>query len=154
MYPISIRMRYARNKSARRGFTLIEASLTTVIVGVGFVAMLQLFAAGTSANIKGTINTTGINLAKNVREMSLKMKFAQLTTLNNKTYSPAVDSRGEVLPDFSNWSQTVVVHPVDPDKLTLDITDADPDAVRVTVTVNHNGNKVCDLSWLSLKGAP
>jgi prepilin-type N-terminal cleavage/methylation domain-containing protein len=149
-------MRYARNNLShrRRGFTLIEASLTTVIVGVGFVAMLQLFAAGTAANVKGTVNTTGINLAKNVREMSLKLKFAQLISLNNKTYSPAVDSRGEALSDFSNWSQSVVVHPVDPDKLTLDISDADPDAVRVTVTVNHNGSKVCDLTWFSLKGAP
>jgi prepilin-type N-terminal cleavage/methylation domain-containing protein len=147
-------MRYARNNfSRRRGFTLIEASLTTVIVGVGFVAMLQLFAAGTAANVRGTINTTGINLAKNVREMSLKMKFAELPTLNGKTYSPAVDSRGIAISDFDNWSQSVVVHPVDPDKLTLDITDADPDAVRVTVTVLHNGTKVCDLSWFSLKGA-
>ena len=34
-----------------RGFTLLEASLASVIVGVGFLGMLQLLAAGTLTNL-------------------------------------------------------------------------------------------------------
>jgi prepilin-type N-terminal cleavage/methylation domain-containing protein len=59
----------------RRGFTLIEAAMVTVIIGVGVVAMLQLLAAGTVSNSEGTELTTGINLANNVREMSLALAF-------------------------------------------------------------------------------
>ena len=59
----------AQSRRRNRGFTLIEAAMTTVIIGVGFVAMLQLLATGTASNIEGAQTTTGINLAKNVREM-------------------------------------------------------------------------------------
>ena len=34
----------------RAGFTLMEAALVTVLVGVGVVATLQLLAAGTMSN--------------------------------------------------------------------------------------------------------
>ena len=77
---------YPRRRS--RELTLIEAAMTTVIVGVGFMAMLQLLAAGAASNIQGIEHAAAINLAKNVREMSLKMKYAQLGTVNGKTYRP------------------------------------------------------------------
>jgi len=37
-------------RGARRGFTLIEAALVTIIVGVAGVATMELLAAGTVAN--------------------------------------------------------------------------------------------------------
>jgi hypothetical protein len=46
-----------------------------VIIGVGVVAMLQLLAAGTVSNSEGTELTTAINLANNVREMSLGLAY-------------------------------------------------------------------------------
>ena len=45
-------MQYFRNhlrrtrRGRRGGFTLIEAAMTTLIVGVGFMAMMQLIATG------------------------------------------------------------------------------------------------------------
>jgi prepilin-type N-terminal cleavage/methylation domain-containing protein len=59
----------------RRGFTLIEAAMVTVIIGVGVVSMLQLLAAGTVSNSEGTELTTAINLANNIREMSLGLAY-------------------------------------------------------------------------------
>ena len=47
----------------------------TVIIGLGCVGMLELLAAGTVANSEGTELTTGINLANNIREMSLGLSF-------------------------------------------------------------------------------
>jgi prepilin-type N-terminal cleavage/methylation domain-containing protein len=137
-----------------RGFTLIEASLTTVIIGVGFLAMLQLLAAGTMTNIRAIESTTAVNLAKNVREMSLKKKFSEISALDGASYQPPIDSQGEALSDFANWKQTVAVHAVDPDRMTLDISNATPSAVRVSVQIEHNGERVCDVSWYAFDPNP
>lgn len=154
-------MRYRRHNSlrtarARRaGFTLIEAALTTVIIGVGFMAMLQLLAAGTASNIRGAQTTTGMNLAKNIREMSLKLPFDQLTTLNGVTHAPPVDSRGVSLGDtFKNWTQVISVQAVDPNKLTFDVSDETPDALRITVRIMQNGTELCQTSWYAFDGTP
>jgi hypothetical protein len=64
-----------RRSRGRRGFTLIESAIVTVITGFGVMGMLQLLAAGSLANAEGTELTTAINLAHNVREMCLGMPF-------------------------------------------------------------------------------
>jgi len=121
--------------------------MTTVIVGVGFMGMLQLLAAGTASNIQGIEHTTGINLAKNVREMSLKMKYVQLVALDGKDYNPVIDSQGKALSGYEQWHQVVTVHPVDPNRVTLDVSDASPSALRCTVNVTHNGKHITSMTW-------
>jgi Tfp pilus assembly protein PilV len=146
-------------RSRRRGFTLIEASLTCVIVGVGFVAMLQLLAAGTISNVKGIEGTTGTNLAKNIRELFLWNKtWANLSAMKGTTttYSPPVDSRGNQLTSFSDWSQIVTIQVVDPNRLTLNLSNStvSPTALRMTVNVTHHANQVCTLNWYVFQGGP
>src|SRR3954447_11235331 len=119
----------------RRGFTLIEAAMTTVIVGVGFVATLTLINAGTVNNVKGSERTTAVNLARNIRELTLQKTFTQLLTYNNKSYPKAVDSREVPLAELDDWAQTVTVQPVKATQLTADTIDSPPVAVRVTVAV-------------------
>ena len=152
-YPNNI-VRRRRPSRVRRGFTLLEAALTTMIVGVGLVATLQLLAAGTSANIDGANTTTGVNLARNVRELTLKSSFAEVRALNGQVYNPPVDSRGTSVVGFNNWTQNIVVQPVDPDRLSTDIIDPDPHVVRVTVRVHNNGSYVCELTWYRFKPLP
>jgi hypothetical protein len=67
--------------------------------------------------------------------------------MNGQTYSPPVDSRGEQITGFDDWTQTVEVQPVDPDRVTLDVADADPDCLRLTVSVTRGGDTVCRVSW-------
>src|SRR5688572_4263618 len=123
-----------RGRSVRaRGFTLLEAMLTMVIIGIGVVATCQLLAAGTNANIEGASLTTAVNLARNVRELSIKIPFADLPALNGRTYNPPVDSRGEEVPGFAKWAQSIEVQAVAPSRWTTNIVDPDPDVVRVTV---------------------
>ncbi len=55
--------------SRRRGFTLIEASLTTVIVGTGVLAMLEAQQAYHRKNAMATRAGTGQLLANEVREL-------------------------------------------------------------------------------------
>ena len=140
--------------TSARGFTLLEASLATMIVGVAFVAVLQLLAAGTVANLSSADLTTGINLAKNIRELTLQSKYVNLPTYNGTSYNPPHDSRGTSITDLDGWRQTIAVQSVDPNRLTTNIVDATPAAVRITATVSHNEQKVCDLSWYAFDATP
>ncbi|MBC8108316.1 MAG: hypothetical protein H7Z14_17150 [Anaerolineae bacterium] len=121
---------------------------------MAFVAMLQLLAAGTVANLDSSELTSGINLARNIRELTLQSAYSELTAYDGASYDPPHDSRGVVLTEFSGWRQAIDVQAVDPTKLTTDFVDPNPSAVRITVTVSHNDQKVCDLSWYSFNATP
>ena len=140
--------RPARRPSGRRlGFTLIEASMTMVIIGVGLVAMLELLAAGTSANVDGVHEMTGMNLAKSIRELTLKANFNDVIALNKSSFTPPVDSRLSAINGFDDWAQEIDVQPVSINKFTTNIVDPNPDVIRVTVKISHNGKQVCQTSW-------
>jgi prepilin-type N-terminal cleavage/methylation domain-containing protein len=145
-----IRVRPTRVEHRRRGFTLIEASLVTSIIGIGVVAMLQLLAAGTVSNGDGAEATTAMNLAKNIRELAMGLKFADpsltykwdpnnpvkfglepgetlqtcddMDDLDGQVICPPIDARRMSLDAnlYSDWEQHVSVCSVDPDHLTND----------------------------------
>jgi Tfp pilus assembly protein PilV len=155
--PIQLRpgsARLASRRSPRRGFTLIEAAMTTVIIGLGVVAMLELLARGTMVNVHGTEITTAMNLAKNIRERTLQAPFDTLTSFNGQSITPPVDSRGVTLSGLTGWQQQIAVQPVDPERLTTNITDSTPQAVRITTTISHNGRVIRDLTWYCFDGTP
>ncbi len=133
----------ARSSRKRRGFTLIEAAITTVIIGVGCVSMLELLGAGTLANNAGAELTTAMNLAGNVRECMTGVAYTDpvnpthwgaeagettatyndLDDFDGKTFSPPLDARRQSLgSNFDNWSQSV--------------------------TVTHNGRQLYSQSWI------
>lgn len=169
-------MRVVQGKRRRGGFTLIETALAVSIVGVGIVSMCQLLAAGTNANVDSTELTTGMSIAKNVREFALKLGFKEpspsasswglnggeswsnpatlddVNDLNGATFSPPIDSGGTKMTNFAEWSQQVSVVSVDPDRLTLQVPNGSTSAVRTTVSVYHRTKKVCDLTWYSFDG--
>jgi len=156
-----------------RAFTLIEAALVTCIIGVGVLAMLQLLAAGTLSNASGAELTTGINLAKNVREMMFGLRFADPTTpthwgaetgenlasyddlddFDGLAFSPPIDARRRTLDDYANWQQSITVQTLDLDRLTTVVPDGSMPSARATVTITHNGKYICNLSWLAFDTA-
>jgi type II secretory pathway pseudopilin PulG len=155
IYRTSTFQRSAHRASHRRsGFTLIEAALATIIIGVAFTAVLQLMAAGTVANVDATALTTGTNLARNIRELTLQKTYASLPTYNNASYKPPRDSRGTSISSLGEWQQVITVQAVDPNNLKVNQVDPTPAAVRITVTVNRNSQKVCDLSWYCFDATP
>lgn len=148
--------------------------MVTAIIGFGVVGMVELLAAGTVSNSEGTELTTAVNLANNVREISLGMAYRdpELPTLwatkegtgtpnqrvalydnvfdlDNDTYSPPLDVRRQPITRYGNWAQKVVVQTVATDNLSSVRPDtaAEPTA-RITVTVTRNGQHVHEASWL------
>ena len=158
----------------RRGFTLIESALVTVIVGLGVVATLELLANGTSANAESTQLTTAIHLARNIREMSLGLHFYDpqtpdnwgvetgetlatfddLDDLDGKAFSPPIDARRQVLNSYTNWQQAITVETVDIDKLTLNVPKGSEPSNRITVVISHRGRPIYRTSWLSVDAIP
>jgi type II secretory pathway pseudopilin PulG len=150
----TIRIQSRPRRLRRRGFTLVEAAITTAIIGFGVMAMLELIATGTKHNVEGAELTTAINLAKNVREYTLGLRFDQVRNLNGTTYSTPIDSRGQTIGSLSGWTQTVAVQPVEPPDLTASSTDPTPDVIRVTIDVAHNNQHAGELSWYRFAATP
>ena len=176
--------RTSRGPGRRRGagFTLIEAAITTVIIGVGCVAMLQLLAAGTMANGESAELTTAMNLAGNVRECLAGVAFSDpevsaswgleagettvstyddLDDFDGRTFSPPIDARRVSLPaaEYGSWSQSVLVESVRSDDLTqtmshLTLPPADRPTSRVTVTVRRDGKVIHTQSWIAAFADP
>lgn len=165
----------------RRGFTLIEAAITTVIIGVGCVSMLALLGAGTMANNEGAELTTAMNLAGNIREAMTGVAFSDPVTPNHwgaetgettvssyddlddfdaKSFSPPIDARRVSLgSDYSTWRQGVTVTSVRPDDLTttmahLTLPPVQRPTSRVTVTIYHNDKTVYSQSWVAAYADP
>jgi hypothetical protein len=177
-------MRYAHPRHRapglprRRGFTLIEAATTTVIIGVGCVAMLQLLGAGTMANHQGTEGTVAINLAGNVREAMAGLAYAEATSpthwgpesgetsakqfddvddFDGWTSAPGMPINAKRDPlgsEYGGWVQQVRVESVKPDDLSTTIPHLtlSPDlrpTSRITVNILHNGRQVYSEYWLA-----
>ena len=171
----------SRTPRRRGGFTLIEAAITTVIIGVGCLAMLQLLGAGTIANGEGTELTTAMNLAGNVRECLTGVAFCDPDVKDNwgpetgettiddyddlddfdaKTYSPPINTRRDSLgAAYDGWTQTIKVESVKPDDLAtgmahLTLEPQYRPTSRVTVTILRHGKTVYTQSWIASYADP
>jgi type II secretory pathway pseudopilin PulG len=173
----------SRTPRRRGGFTLIEAAITTVIIGVGCLAMLQLLGAGTVANGEGTELTTAMNLAGNIRECLTGVAFSDpiptaddtwgpevdettldhyddLDDFDGKTFDPPIDTRRDSLGAvYDGWTQSVKVESVKPDDLTttmahLTLEPQYRPTSRVTVTIQRHGKTVYTQSWVASYADP
>jgi prepilin-type N-terminal cleavage/methylation domain-containing protein len=121
----------------RRGFTLPEASLAVLIVGVGFLAVMELFSACTMENQRSAQVTTAQLLSANIQELTTGLAFKDpyyssttwgaesgesLTSYNDiddldgLTFNPPIDSMRAAIPELSKYTQVVTVMPVDPNR--------------------------------------
>ena len=138
----------ARRAAARTGFTLLEAAMATIIIGVGFVAVLGLLVAGTNANASSSEMTTAIHLAGNIHEAGMRMTYDDMFDLEGN-YLPAVDGQLAPLEAMDGWSQSVDVRYVNHNLLTATVPDDQEEpTARVFVTVSRNGKAVYRTSWL------
>ena len=139
-----------RGCRGRRGFTLVEAAIVTVVIGVGVVALLELLAAGTMGNGRAAQATTALGLVNNVHERALNVKYADLfATFNDMSYSPPVDASGAPIAGMAQWRQVVDVKYVDRNHVAKDVPDTQVEPVaRVTVTILHDGTPIYNTSWL------
>jgi len=121
-------------RSTKPGFTLIESSLAIVIVGVGCVAAMELFASVTHANKQARRHTVAAQLARHLEEAMAHLPYDDPIT-RDATFGP---EPGEVLAnyndldDFNGLDTTGTAGPID--ALRMPISELDQYAQLVTVT--------------------
>jgi hypothetical protein len=152
----------------------MEAAGVMMIVGVGAVAFIELLAAGTVSNADATQRTTAINLAGNIREIALGLKFADpqspgtwsnvepvvelyddIKDLDGQAFQPPLNGRRQPIQALSGWAQSVTVETVAQNNLSSVIA-KDPAAptARVTVRILRNGVEVYRKHWLAVAPNP
>jgi type II secretory pathway pseudopilin PulG len=159
-------------------FTLIEAALATVIVGVGIMAMMQLFAVCTQNNAYASHETTAMLLANNIQETMASLPFNDpiqgqkyfgpepnettatwndVDDFDGASFNPPIDSMRNTLTNMAQYTQDVDVVPVDPDQLTS-VQASYTGAVRITVKIYYQANasaakqEVYRISWTRFDG--
>ena len=164
-------MRHKGRGTRRRGFTLIEAAVATVVIGLGATALLTAVASGTRTNAAGRSVTQAVLLAQEIREWTLKLPFSDpdegdaanppgpdgadpqvfvddLDDLMNVTYCPPRDGQGQPVADMTGWQQAITLTCRAPADLTTAVTPGTSDTIRVQVDISHNGLDVLTTKWL------
>ncbi|MEX0744063.1 MAG: hypothetical protein WD118_00565 [Phycisphaeraceae bacterium] len=143
---------FGRRRRRAAGFTLIEAALTTVIVGTGVLAIVAAQQAYHMKNNWAQRTGTAMLLANEVREMTLTLPMydplhgtASLGTKGDDVASftcvadfagpldgdgrgeglafhPPINAMRDELPDYERWRQQVRVHSVLPDHISATYT--------------------------------
>lgn len=132
-------------KKCRRGFTILEAAIATIIIGVAITAIMTLFATCTKVNDFGSKMSSGIFLAEQMRNMTDEVAFDDLPSLNGAVFNGA-DSDGNPVDGFGDFTQTLSVQPID--WQTMGNTSPGSDMLVITAQITRNNQKVSQLSWI------
>lgn len=136
-----------RSSRVRRGFTLIEALMAVLLMGIAMVSILMSSSSFTQANGMGVDLSTAEFLIEEVRERTASMTFDEVNTFaGGSPFSPPIDIEGAALANFSMFSQVVTFTTVSPSN--FDTAQAGSDFARVTVTILQNGEQVTSASWI------
>jgi type II secretory pathway pseudopilin PulG len=138
-----------------RGFTLIEAALATVIIGVGVTAMMELFSACTKENRAAGQSTVAMMLTENIRELMEDLAFNDPTSgrsvfgaevneelpiyddvddFDLSTFNPPINAARQPLTQLSQYTQVVSVMPVYPTMPSANTNESSPSIPKTTYT--------------------
>lgn len=169
-YPI----RPTRSGPSRPGFSLIEAVISILIVGIMLVAALNTIGASKLSTVRVQEQVTGEMLAEELmseimlqafEDPSETPVFGPEVTENLKkrklwddvddydgwSASPPEEKDGTPLADMDDWSRQVTVTPVV--RVTPDVENlVSKKTLHVKVTVTHQGRVVATLSTLRTDG--
>jgi prepilin-type N-terminal cleavage/methylation domain-containing protein len=157
-------------KKNRSGFTLIEALMATMLIGIAVSALLIATVSQTQANAYGIDTSTAEFLVEEIRCMMMPLEvldpetgidvfgaeidevsvadYDDLDDFDEVTFNPPIDVSGAVLNDFSMYSQIVTVENVDPADLTSVVADHASLIVRVSVSIEMNGKEITSGNWI------
>lgn len=147
--------------------------MTTAIIGIAFVAVMELFAACTRQNRYANHATTAMMLAEHVQEMMIGLPFSDpnplsavfgaetgesletyddLDDFNGLSFTPPIDAQRQPIPELSQYTQTISVVNANPNQPSITGTAGKALRIRVVVTYRSNSSsqveQVYSLSWL------
>jgi type II secretory pathway pseudopilin PulG len=139
----------------RKGFSLAEAIIATVVLGFAAAAVLLPFTSGASIRAEGAHRTLGAKLASDLMEEIIKTEFDQIIGKFG-TYS---ESQGHIVknfdtlaefddPMYAKFSRVVSCEYV---YVPQESGTGEAKFIRATVRVYYNGNEVAVVNRLISK---
>ncbi len=157
-----------------RGFTLIEAVMSILIVGLMLVAALNTVGASKLAQSRNVEQTLGPMLAEELMTEILSQTYEEpvdavafglegesatvrtdwddVDDYKNWSATPPQNPDGSAVTGADGWTRAVVVNWVD--ATDLNISASATGLKRINITVTHNGRTVTTLSSLRTEGWP
>jgi type II secretory pathway pseudopilin PulG len=150
-----------------RGFTIVEAIISLIIVATMFVAALNTVGTSRLSQYKSSLGSRGRLLAESLmteilrrnyqdpdgqsvfgrepgESASTRADFDDVDDYHGWSSSPPVEKDGTLIPGLTGWKRSVTVEWVDP----LDVTQVrttETNVKRVTVTVSYDDVPVISL---------
>ena len=153
MIPVSDTMTISINKNVLRkpnGFTLAEAMIAMVVLGMAAAGVLLPFSSGASVQVEGMRRTLGANLASHLIEEIINTPFDEIIS-SYDGYSEAQgqikDAGNEIFSDsyYTNFSRSVTCEYVNVPQESGTLT---PEFILVTVQVNYSGRPIATINRL------
>ncbi len=129
------------------GFSLIEAIVASVIIGLAVVGLLLSSGSLTKVNAAGIEISTAEFLIEEVKSRCASMGYDDLPAFAG-TYSPPQDIYGTALTNFSTFSQQVTVENVSNSDFTVVVGSGGSDFVRITTKILLNGSEISSADWM------
>lgn len=131
----------------RKGFSLAEAAIATVILGIAAAGVLLPFTSGLAIRAEGEHRTLGAELASDLMERFVNSSFDELVANGggyvNEAQGQVKDASGVVFSDpaYANFSRGT----------SYEYDASQPYFIIVTVWVKYNGNEIVSLRRLISK---
>jgi len=160
------KMRNAQNKN---GFSLIEALIAILLVGLAIASLMAANSSFTQANGAGTDLSTAEFLLEQIRELTTLLPvidpetetttfgvesgetladYDDLDDFDNKVFSPPINANRNLLNDFAAYSQQITVQNVNASDFEQVESDHSTYFVRITVKIFLNSKEISSASWL------
>lgn len=138
-----------------RGFTLAEAMMATVVLGIAAVGVLLPFTSGAAARAEGMHRTLAAKLAGELMEQIISAPFSQIVAKYNGYTEPQVqvkDASGVLLTDpiYANFSRNVSCQYVTVPQQTPR-EEQQCNFILITVRVYYSGNQIASINRLVSK---
>lgn len=154
--------------SNRSGMTLVEVMVATVLIGIALSAMVGANGYITQTNRAGCDLSVAESLLEHIKEKTEALPVVDPETSNAQlgpeeadwtlyddlddfdgaSFCPPIDARGNVLNQWSTFTQQVVVQNVKVDDMATSVADLASNFYRVTVTILHQQKPVTSGSWI------
>ncbi|MDH4238444.1 MAG: prepilin-type N-terminal cleavage/methylation domain-containing protein [Phycisphaerae bacterium] len=141
------------NYKNQKGFTLAEAMIATVVLGIAAAGVLLPFTSGAAVRAEGARMTLAAKLAGDLMEEIVNTPFEQIITGYDGYAEPqgqVKDAGGIVFTDlnYANFSRDVVCEYV---YMPQESGDGDLKFIRIIVRVHYSGREIATISRLVSK---
>lgn len=132
----------------RKGFSLAEAVMATVVLGIAAAGVLLPFMSGASIRAEGERRTLGVKLATDLMEEIIRTDYDQIISKYG-TYS---ELQGYIVKDFDTTEEfTDPMYANFSRGVSYEYNSDQPFFIVITVWVKYKGNEIVSLSRLISK---